>query len=292
VNFGLKRLQFTWNVGGIDADVFRFFENPDGVSGFTQVGPDLNYFSFTFPALDIAVHRHNWANARYLVEACNSLGCTASNERTTSAGMLQTIGYFKASNTEANDVFGESISLSADGNTLAVAAVVEASAATGINGNQVDNSAPGAGAVYVFTRSGATWSQQAYIKPSNTQANDFFGESISLSADGNTLAVGADGEASAATGINGNQADNSAFLSGAVYVYTQSSATWPQQAYVKASNTETADLFGHTVALNADGNTLAVGAIFEASAATGIGNGNQFYQADNSAPSAGAVYLY
>jgi hypothetical protein len=42
---------------------------------------------------------------------------------------------------------------------------------------------------------------------------------VSLAADGNTLAVGAYGEGSNATGIDGNQADNSAIQSGAVYLY-------------------------------------------------------------------------
>ena len=59
----------------------------------------------------------------------------------------------------------------------------------GINGNQSDNSAFRSGAVYIFTRSGTEWSQQAYIKASNAQTGDYFGESISLSHDGNTLAV-------------------------------------------------------------------------------------------------------
>ena len=95
----------------------------------------------------------------------------------------------------------------------------EDSNATGVNGNQADNSASDSGAVYVFTRSGSSWSQQAYVKASNTEANDNFGISVALSADGNTLAVGAYGEDSNATGINGNQADNSASSSGAVYVY-------------------------------------------------------------------------
>ncbi len=136
-----------------------------------------------------------------------------------------------------NDLFGSSVALSADGSTLAVGAPDEASAATGIGGNQADNSAPGAGAVYVFTRSGTAWSQQAYVKASNTDADDRFGDSVALSADGSTLAVGAVVEASAATGIGGNQADNSAQDAGAVYVFTRSGTTWSQQAYVKASNT-------------------------------------------------------
>ena len=181
--------------------------------------------------------------------------------------------YIKASNTDANDRFGSSIALSADGSTLAVGASEEASAATGINGNQADNSASSAGAVYVYTRSGTSWSQQAYIKASNTNAYDSFGSTIALSGDGSTLAVGA---------------DNSALGAGAVYVYTRSGTSWSQQAYIKASNTNAGDNFGYSVALSGDGSTLAVGASEEDSAATGI-NGNQ---ADNSAPIAGAVYVY
>jgi hypothetical protein len=196
--------------------------------------------------------------------------------------------YVKASNTGVSDFFGAfGLALSADGNTLAVGAPAEDSAATGIDGNQADNSASSAGAAYVYTRSGTTWSQQAYVKASNTEADDRFGQSVALSADGDTLAVGTSSEDSAATGINGDQADNSASASLAIYVYTRSGATWSQQAYVKASNTEAGDGLS-APALNGDGTTLAVGATGEDSAATGI-NSNQ---ADNSALSSGAVYLY
>ncbi|HEX7841343.1 MAG TPA: hypothetical protein VF469_27885 [Kofleriaceae bacterium] len=71
----------------------------------------------------------------------------------------------------------------------------------------------------MFTRSGTARSPQAYVKASNTGAGDAFGHGIALSGDGSTLAVGAVGEDSAATGINGNQADNSASRAGAVYVF-------------------------------------------------------------------------
>ena len=131
----------------------------------------------------------------------------------------------------------------------------ESSNATGINGNQADASASQAGAVYVFTRSGTTWSQQAYVKASNTRANANFGGSVALSGD--TLAVGASGESSNASGINGDQADTSAAQAGAVYVFTRSGTTWSQQAYVKASNTRASARFGFSVALSGD--TLAVG---------------------------------
>ncbi len=197
--------------------------------------------------------------------------------------------YLKASNTDANDYFGMSVTLDQDGSTLAVGAYLEDSSATGIDGLQNDNSASQSGAVYVFTRSDVTWSQQAYIKASNTDnTGDFFGFAVILSDDGNTLAVGATGEASNDTGINGNESDNSLSGAGAVYVFTRSGVTWSQQAYIKASNTDIDDSFGASVTLSGDGNTIAVGANSEDSAATGIG-GNQ---ADNSVTSAGAVYVF
>src|SRR5262249_32447715 len=145
--------------------------------------------------------------------------------------------YLKASNTDAQDRFGFSVALSADGTTLAVGADLESSAATGVDGNQADNSALNAGAVYIFTSVGTTWDQQAYLNSSNTNAGEWFGFSVTMSADGNTLAVGAFDEASSATGINGNQANNAAANAGAVYVFSRSGTTWAQQAYIKASNT-------------------------------------------------------
>jgi cysteine-rich repeat protein len=196
--------------------------------------------------------------------------------------------YVKASNTEADDHFGRSVALSADGSTLAVGASAEDGAATGVGGDEANNAALHAGAAYVFTRSGGTWSQQAYVKASNTGGDDRFGESVALSADGSILAVGAFVEDSAATGVGGDQADNSAGSSGAVYVFARSGGTWSQQAYVKASNTEADDHFGRSVALSADGATLAVGASAEDGAATGIGGD----QADGAAPQAGAVYVF
>jgi hypothetical protein len=86
-----------------------------------------------------------------------------------------------------------------------------------VGGDQADNTAGVAGAVYVFVRSGPIWSQQAYVKASNTDANDQFGITVALSGD--TLAVGARFEDSAATGVGGDQADNTAPNAGAIYVY-------------------------------------------------------------------------
>ena len=236
-------------------------------------------------------------------------GCAASLGAQNSSAPRQ-VAYLKASNPGMYAHFGEggalpghtgnTVSISADGNTIAVGAPHEASAATGINGNQNDDSASNAGAVYVYTRNGSNWVQQAYVKASNAGSGDYFGSSVDLSADGNTLAVAAHWEASDARGINGNQQDNSIPQAGAVYIFTRSGGRWTQQAYIKSSNTGEkligeelvgggdGDQFGFSLALSADGSTLAVGAVGEDSTATGI-NGDQTI---NSAVSAGAVYTF
>jgi hypothetical protein len=201
----------------------------------------------------------------------------------TSAGPLAALdAYLKASNTGEDDRFGYSVAISGD--TAVVGAPLEDSNATTIGGNGADNSVSNAGAAYVFIRSGGTWSQQAYLKASNSGANDSFGISVAVSGD--TIVVGAHGEASNATGVGGNGADNSAPSAGAVYVYTRSGGTWTQQAYLKASNTGAGDFFGYSVAVS--GETAVIGAYTEDSNATGVaGNG-----ADNSASSAGAAYVF
>ncbi|VAX05439.1 hypothetical protein MNBD_GAMMA19-1651, partial [hydrothermal vent metagenome] len=186
LEFGIKQLQFGWPAVN-NATYYRLMENPDGTSGFTQRGADITTTSHT---LDIAVHRQDWSNARYLLQACNSNLCSNSNEVSTLGGVLSAIGYVKASNAEARDLFGTSVALSSDGNTLAVGAVLESSNATGIStdGTGEDNNlADRAGAVYVFSRNSGSWVQQAYVKASNAEAIDRFGVSVALSDDGNTL---------------------------------------------------------------------------------------------------------
>jgi cysteine-rich repeat protein len=220
-------------------------------------------------------------------ERCDD-GNTADGDGCTSDCRLSPFHYLKASNTGRLDSFGQAIAMSADGATLAVGAPREASGATGVGGDQANDDASEAGAVYVFALDSAGWKQQAYVKASNTGPGDQFGWSVALSADGNTLVVGARGESSAATGVDGDQASDAARASGAVYVFGRSGATWRQQAYVKASNTAEGANFGLAVALARDGATLAVGAEGEASAATGV-DGDQ---RNTDAPNAGAVYVF
>jgi hypothetical protein len=198
------------------------------------------------------------------------------------AGVWVQQAYLKASNAGAADGFGGGLAISGD--TIVVSAPSEDSGATTINGDQTNNASSQSGAAYVFVRAGNTWSQQAYLKPSNGQGGDAFGTSVAISGD--TIVVSARGEDSGAIGVGGDQGDNSALDSGAAYVFVRSGNTWSQQAYLKASNTGAGDSFGESVDI--DGETIVVGAYNEDSNATGVG-GNQ---GDDSAASAGAAYVF
>lgn len=218
--------------------------------------------------------------------------------------VLRQTAYIKSSNTGFGDEFGgggtllgNAVALSADGATLAIGAPYESSGSSGIDGDQNDESVYGAGAVYVYVSDAGEWRQQAYVKASNPGLTDNFGYMIALSGDGDTMAVAAPYEASAATGIDGDQNDDSIPQAGAVYVFNRSGQTWVQQAYIKASNTGEAgignqlgdgDQFGFGLSLSADGNTLAVGAISEDSAVTDADADADADQFDNSALSAGS----
>lgn len=178
--------------------------------------------------------------------------------------------YLKASNTMAGDNFG--YSLAVHDNTIVVGAYHEDS-------NGVDS-----GAAYVFTRNpNGVWVQETYLKSSNSQAADYFGESVAVY--GNRIVVGASGEDSAATGSGGNQLDNTRAQSGAAYVFEREpgTANWAQTEYLKASNPDANDLFGTALALWE--NTLVVGAPGEGSATISI-------PTDNTQPGAGAAYVF
>ncbi len=125
---------------------------------------------------------------------------------------------------------GASVALSADGNTLVLGYDFE-------NGGQ--------GGAWVFNRIGVNWSQEGLkIVGSGISSNARFGKSVAISADGNTIMVGAPGDAS----------------QGAAWVFTRSAGIWSQQGskLVGTGNVGNAKQ-GFSVALSADGNTGIVG---------------------------------
>jgi hypothetical protein len=126
--------------------------------------------------------------------------------------------------------FGASVALSADGNTALI-------------GGSYDNR--GIGAAWVFTRSGATWTQQgSKLTASDEIGEGSFGESVALSSDGNTALIGA-------------RSDHESV--GAAWVFVRSGTTWSQQGSKLTATGEVGNgSFGWSVALSSDGNTALI----------------------------------
>ena len=139
--------------------------------------------------------------------------------------------YIKPTVPLLEEQLGYAVALSADGNTLAA-------------GAPAIPSPSGPGKVYLFTRTGTSWTQQAALDAAVPDAHDAFGCSVAVDDSGTTLVAGAYAEDSAATGVGGNAGDNTATDAGAAYIFTRSGTSWTQQAYLKASNTDAGDQFG------------------------------------------------
>lgn len=132
------------------------------------------------------------------------------------------------------DAFGGAVVVSADGSTLAVGSLRS-------NSDQ--------GSVTVFGRSGGKWVQQEVLSDANGAAKDWFGYSMAISKDGNTLAIGA-----VYADVSG-KADQ-----GNVHVFARTGGAWTLQKTLVAEAGAAGDIFGVSVALSADGNTVAIGA--------------------------------
>ena len=135
------------------------------------------------------------------------------------AGGLEPTGVSESVPTPTLTITSVAVSRSR-GDTIVVGVRHEDSNATGVDGNQANNSAGDAGAAYMFVRSGGGWSQQAYLKASNTDGGDEFGHSVAVSGD--TVVVGAWREKSNSTGVDGDQANNSPGDAGAAYMFVRS----------------------------------------------------------------------
>jgi trimeric autotransporter adhesin len=252
----LKQLIFDWEpVPG--ATSYQLFHKPTRTASFSPVGEPIPA-SLTQTRVNVAVHLERWSVSRYLVAACNASGCQRSEPVAVSEHMLDAIGYFKASNTDANDSFGLGVALSADGATLAVSAPEERSNATGVNGNQANDSVQGSGAVYLFHREGRRWRQEAYVKSPVSQTQQYFGfgypfgqQAIALNGSGSLLAAGAPGE-----NVDGVTS------AGRVYVYRRSSTgSWSRVATLRSPTLLQNDFFGMSVDMSADGSTLKVNSL-------------------------------
>ena len=156
--------------------------------------------------------------------------------------------YLKARNGSADDGFGASVD--AAGELVVVGAPGEDSADPASDGEAEDDRARNSGAVYVFVREGASFSQVARLKANMPLASEAFGATVSLSGD--RIAVGAPGRDA-----------------GAVYVFVRDGAAYRQEARLLSTMPSSGGRFGESVAL--DGDTLVVGAIEENGGATRAG---------------------
>jgi len=155
------------------------------------------------------------------------------------------------------DAFGSSLSISGDGNTIAVGAVGVRTGLPIDPSVETANSDESAGAVHVFARNGTQWQQQAFIMASHPAALDFFGRSVDLDFSGSILAVGSENERSQALGFGGDETDDVGIRtngSGAGYVFKEVNGNWQQASYLKASKTSMN--VGGSVHISEDGQSL------------------------------------
>jgi hypothetical protein len=152
----------------------------------------------------------------------------------------------QASDKEAGDRFGRSVGISGD------YAIVGAS--------HEDTGGENAGAAYVFKRDGTSWAEQAKIQASDKQPTDEFGRSVAISGD--YAIVGAYLE------------DTGGDKAGAAYIFKRDGTSWTQQAKIQASDKQTLDEFGFSVAISE--NYAIVGAHLE----------------DTGGDNAGAAYIF
>jgi hypothetical protein len=139
----------------------------------------------------------------------------------------------------SSDYFGTSVSISSDGNAVIVGAYYDD-----------DNGRSNSGSAYIFVRSDGTWTQQQKLTAGTDAANsDYFGWSVSISGDGNTVIVGAYYDD-----------DNGQGNSGSAYIFVRSDGTWTQQQKLTASDPQSSDYFGQSVSISGDGNAVIVGA--------------------------------
>jgi len=154
----------------------------------------------------------------------------------------------QATDNQGGDLFGWSVSISEDGNTAIVGAPDE----------DTDVSAAGAAYIFTWSETSSSWSEQQKIQATDKQQGDYFGSSVAISDDGNTVIVGAQWE-DAVVG------SNTIWGAGAAYIFTwsETSSSWSEQQKIQASDKQMNAYFGESVAISGDGNTAIVGAQYE-----------------------------
>lgn len=193
------------------------------------------------------------------------------------------VAYLKASNPDARDEFGRTVA--ASGDFLVVGAPHESSSATGFDGDGSSNDAYRSGAAYIFRRTGTAVVPMAYVKSSNPAMNHDFGRGIAI--EGSFMVIGARGDRSTATGLDGDQSIDSLDAAGAGYAFRFDGASWEQTHFIKPPNTQMQMLFGAPVDIA--GTWVAFGAIWENGGGSGVASPTEL---QGSASRSGAAYVF
>jgi hypothetical protein len=231
----IKGLRFDWEpVAGASWYQFEFKSNKN--AEFVQQGDDLDA-SVTTTRFRFPLHLYFWTDARYRLAACNSAGCTRSEEVSVSSLRRLAVGYFKPAQTLNGQQFAADTDLSGTGRDFVSAAP----------GDVIPTSSGSraGGAIYLFRFNGGVWRQRIrlfptippFIEGSNVMK-------VAISADGNTVALGM-------PNYFHEEFDEQ---SGEVFVFQFNGSNWVRTRIRAGSR----GLFGRWVGLSDAGDTLAI----------------------------------
>lgn len=230
---------------GVNAGRVRIYQNTEG--NWIQIGEDIGGKN--------EGDRAGWAISLNSDGSIVAIGAVNHNENTVGVGYVSVyqniggtwnqIGQDIEGESSIN-LFGFSISLSSDGLVLA------------IGSPQNSENGSDAGLVKIYNYIGGTWTQIG-SNIAGENSGDSFGESVSLSSDGSTVAIGAPNN-------NGNGTQ-----SGHVQIFHNTSGTWTQIGS-DIEGEAAGDLSGHAVSINPDGSMVAIGAYKNSGNGTNAGH--------------------
>lgn len=242
----MKQFAFAWEPQE-DVEYYNLEERRPPEDDFMLLVEDIRESS-----LVMTVPLHLSHRVSYRLQACNAAGCTSSDPVAPDDALVGAIGYFKPSDT-AYQHFGFSLAMSDDGRTLAVGA-------PGQHEREAQGDQPArpqvAGAVYVYTLGDdGTWGEHVLQPDDVDEPLPDFGTTLALSGDGRLLVVAVvprfnlEGERDEIGRIY-------TFVRDANGEWTPDNEEW---ILAMAEEQPAEDTAGASLALSADGSTLAVG---------------------------------
>jgi len=236
-----KGLRFDWEPVA-DATRYELEYKANADSVFAQIGNDYPG-SATSARFRLPLHLFDWTNARYRVAACNSAGCTRSNEVSVSELRRDAVVYVKASDSEPELQFGDEVDVTPDGLNFVVSAPHN-------SGQYLAEDSDGAAYVFGRRRDG-TWFQRAKLSIPEPNVGALYGRAmrVSISADGNTVAV-------SVPSFEHSEFDSNR---GEVYVFRFNGTTWARARLYTGYRSG----FGSVLELNDAGDTLLTEDLFD-----------------------------